>query len=419
MYEPTGRPLAHLAFLWPALAAASASEFASSVARQFIELTGATGDSVTPRAPEWSTPNNVALELNCVRLRDFSTARLGLPTLLCAPFALHDATVVDLAPGHSLIAALRAAGLDHLFVTHWRTANANMRFLSIDDYLANLNVMVDQLGSRIDLVGLCQGGWLSLLYAARFPGKVRKMVLAGAPVDIAAAASGISVIADASPSSLFEQLVKLGGGRVLGQMMLKCWGPEMLEDADIHQLLQTHEPIDSAAFALLTERFRAWYAWTVDLPGTYYLEVIEKLYKHNDLAGGRFAALGQEVNLAALRTPLFLLAARDDELVAPEQLFATERLVGTPVQDIHKELVGGRHLELFVGQQILNETWQRIARWLAEPQRLAPSASWHQDRKSLVARTCDASASDGAISKESSPAIANMRVRSSGNSSTA
>jgi len=377
MYEPTGRQLPHLAFLWPALAAASASELAGSIAKQFIGLSGATDGPATGREPDWATPNTVALELKCVRLRDFSTAQQGVPTLLCAPYALHGAGVVDLAPGHSLVAALRAAGLANLFVTHWRSADADMRFLAIDDYLADLNVLIDQLGSRVDLVGLCQGGWLSLLYAARFPAKVRKLVLAGAPIDIAAAPSGLSAITDATPMSLFQELVILGGGRVLGRAVQKFWGPDTLEDDEIHQLLQTREAIDSRAFARLVEQFRAWYAWTVDLPGTYYLEVIDKLYKRNELASGHFVALGQRIDLATVRTPLFLLAARDDELIAPAQLFATEHLVGTPAHDIHKEMVGGHHLGLFVGQQTLNETWQQIAHWLAEPEQSATSARRH------------------------------------------
>ena len=48
---------------------------------------------------------------------------------------------------------------------------------SIDTYLADLNVVVDHLGGAVDLIGLCQGGWLSLMYAARFPAKVRRLVL--------------------------------------------------------------------------------------------------------------------------------------------------------------------------------------------------------------------------------------------------
>jgi len=35
----------------------------------------------------------------------------------------------------------------------------------------------------VNLVGLCQGGWMSAMCAARFPRKVASLVLAGAPID--------------------------------------------------------------------------------------------------------------------------------------------------------------------------------------------------------------------------------------------
>ena len=77
-------------------------------------------------------------------------------------------------------------------MTDWRSASPDMRFLAIDNYLADLNVLVDELGGYVDLIGLCQGGWLALTYAARFPLKVRKLVLAGAPIDVAAGTSRLS-----------------------------------------------------------------------------------------------------------------------------------------------------------------------------------------------------------------------------------
>ncbi len=353
--------------MWPALAAASASEIAALVAKQFARFAVGVENGTAAREPKWTTPNKIALELKSVRLRDFSTVADGVPVLICAPFALHGAAVADVAPGHSLVATLRAAGLRRLFVTDWRSATADMRFLSIDDYLAALNVLVDQLGGTVNLIGLCQGGWLSLLYAARFPAKVRKLVLAGAPIDIAAGQSGLSALVDASPTALFRELVSLGDGRVLGHKVLKFWGPETVDSRDIQEILQTGEPIDSPAFTALEAIFRDWYAWTVDLPGTYYLEVIEKLYKKSEIATGQFVALGQKIELANMRAPIFLLAASHDELIAPAQLFATERLVGTPAHNIRKALAPCRHAGLFMGKTILGEYWPAIARWIIEP----------------------------------------------------
>jgi len=120
-----------------------------------------------------------------------------------------------------------------------------MRFLGIDDYLSALNVAVDQIGGKVDLVGLCQGGWMALVYAARFPAKVRKLVLAGAPVDIRAAPSALSAFAEAIPLAMFHELVR-DEGLVRGQNVRKFWGGTVTR-ADIRQVLQIKESADSAA----------------------------------------------------------------------------------------------------------------------------------------------------------------------------
>ncbi len=366
MYEPAGRHFPNLALLWPAFAAASASEMAALAARQFANL------AVGPPAPavhepKWATRHSIALELKTVRLRDFTTDAESSPALLCAPFALHGAAIADFAPGHSLVAALRRAGLRRLFVADWRSASADMRFLGIDDYLADLNVLVDEIGDPVDLIGLCQGGWLALIYAARFPAKVRKLVLAGAPVDTTAAPSALSVLAERTPPAIFRELVRLGDGIVPGQKVLKFWGPESVAAEDVRQLLQTDEPIGSAAFARLEALFSNWYSWTVDLPGAFFLEAVEQLYKRNELATGSFVALGQRINLKTVEAPMFLLAARDDELVAQPQLFAAEHLVGTPAQDVRKQVAPCRHVGLFMGKRTLQDVWPSIVRWIAEP----------------------------------------------------
>jgi alpha-beta hydrolase superfamily lysophospholipase len=62
--------------------------------------------------------------------------------------------------------------------------------------------------------------------------------------------------------------------------------------------------------------------------------------------------------------PIFLLAARDDELVAPPQLFAVERLVSTPPQHLRKLTADCRHLGLFMSRRVLREIWPDIVDWL-------------------------------------------------------
>ncbi|HTZ02677.1 MAG TPA: alpha/beta fold hydrolase [Xanthobacteraceae bacterium] len=380
MYEPAGAHNLGLAFLWPAFAAASVSELAAAAARNFADLAiGVSGPEASE--PEWATPHTLALALESVRLLDFTTGSGRFPALLVTPFALHGGAIGDLAPGHSLVTALRAAGLSRLFATDWRPATPAMRYRGIDDYLADLNVLVDAIGAPVDLIGMCQGGFLALVYAARFPEKVRKLVLAAAPVDVAAGASALSAAAESTPLPIFREVVRLGDGLVPGRRVLKLWAPYAVQSEDIRQLLQTDAPAGSPAAAKLEGRFRDWYAWTLDLPGRFFVETVERLYKRNELARGDFVALGQKLDLALMRTPLYLLAARDDELVAPAQLLAAARLVGTPAADLCTAQAPCRHLGLFMGRQILQEVWPPVVRWLQQPAALhqtAPRAVLHE-----------------------------------------
>jgi poly(3-hydroxyalkanoate) synthetase len=360
-----GGQFPYAAFFWPALAAASAAETASSIAAHFMGFSGDAGDDRTPQEPEGATPSKIALELHAVRLRDFTGVDNGVPTLLCTPLALHGAAVADLVAGHSLVAALRGAGIGRLLMVDWRSASAEMRFLGIDEYLADLNALVDHVGGLVDLIGLCQGGWLSLVYAGRFPAKVRKLVMAGAPVDIAARQSRLSAIAEATPLIMFQSLVNLGDGRVIGRNLAKFWR-NGTDPNDIRESLQTLQPIGSPEFTRLEAVFKNWNSWTIDLPGAYYLEVVEKLYKRNELASGSFVALGQKIDLSRLRLPMYLLVGSADEVVAPEQLLAVERLVGTQPKYLRHEVAPCNHLGLFMGRRTLEEYWPRIVRWMKE-----------------------------------------------------
>jgi len=370
MYEPASRHAPNAAFLLPALFAASASEMAEHFAKQFTSL-AIGSETEKPPPPEWTTPHRVALQLKTVQLRDFATSSKDPPCLLCTPFALHGSTLSDLATGHSLVAALREAGVTNLFVTDWHSASHDMRFRGIDDYLADLNVLVDEIGAPVDLIGLCQGGWMALVYAARFPGKVRKLVLAAAPVDTKAAPSVLSTLADGTAMEVFREVVRLGDGLVLGNKVLKLWGPGTVEAEEIRQLLESEEAPGSSAFTRLEAAFREWYAWTVDLPGPYFLETVEKLYKRNEIADGTFVALGKPIDLRNIETPLFLLAAGRDELVTPPQLFAVERRVGTPPDELRKLTADCRHLGLFMGKRVLCEVWPGIVEWLIKPGAIA------------------------------------------------
>lgn len=311
-----------------------------------------------PELP-WTTPNRIALELSTMRLRDFSRGQGGQPVLICGPYALHSTLIADFAPDHSIVERLQQSGLDRIFLTDWRSASPDMRYLAIDQYLADLNVAVDEAGAPVDLIGLCQGGWLSLVYAARFPEKVRRLVLAGTPVDLSVD-SGLARLVGSAPQAAFEGIVETGGGIVKGEHILRFWS----RASDTEAVLQRSLSPEVAADRELQARFLRWHDETVDLPGTYYLQVVHWIFRENRIANGTFTALGRMVRPGDVKIPVFLLAGSDDEIVPAAQAMATASRLGIPSSLIERVVVPSSHLGLFLGGQTLATAWPRIAGWL-------------------------------------------------------
>jgi len=193
--------------------------------------------------PTLATPNQLRLNLRTMALRDYGAPK-GIPTLVDAPHAGHTAMIADFHQGQSLIQTLLANGIDHGALTDWKSATDDMKDFAIDNYLADMLVVIDDLGGRVNLVGLCQGGWVSAMIAARFPDKVNSLVLAGAPIDTDAGDGPIKRMAKASPLSFYEELVGLGGGLMKGKYMLQGWKNMHPQQHYIQDYLDLNEHVD-------------------------------------------------------------------------------------------------------------------------------------------------------------------------------
>ena len=280
------------------------------------------------------------------------------PTLIVAPYAVHDASIADFAQHHSLAMALAEGGSSRLALTFWKSAEAVMRNFGIDAYLSDLNVAVDDLGGRASLVGLCQGGWLAAAYAARFPGKVDKLVLAGAPIDPGAAESSITRTLATVPPATIAGTIALSGGRVSGALLLSLWPDDLSPEFTAEAALQCS--CDDA----MKERFNLWNLRTLELPGAYFLQTTEWIFRENRLARGSFEALGRIAPLSAIEAPIFVLAAADDEVVSLPQAITVKSLCNKTRVSIR--IAPGRHLSLFMGRKTVAGAWREIAGWLAE-----------------------------------------------------
>jgi poly(3-hydroxyalkanoate) synthetase len=317
--------------------------------------------------PTLATPNTIRLDLRTMLLRDYGKPG-GIPALVDAPHAGHTAVIADYHKGQSLIETLIANGIGHVALTDWKPATDDMKDFEVDNYLADLVVAIDDLGGRVNLVGLCQGGWAAAMVAARFPEKVASLVLAGAPIDTDAGDGPIKRMVHASPLSFYQELVALGGGLMKGKFMLQGWKNMHPEQHYFQEHIDLYEHIDDPVYLAKEETFESWYENPMDLPGRWYLEVIKQLFMENRFAKGTFVGLGRRLNLHDVTCPVYLLAGADDDITSTEQVFDAEKYLGTPKDKIEKLTVPGGHVGLFMGSHNLREVWPVIAKWIGQAQ---------------------------------------------------
>ncbi len=362
--KPAGLSLPSVPAFWPMAMAMTMFEDGAELYAKNLKFAEEEIKIHDELRPILATSNQVRLDLRTMALRDYGQPG-GIPTLVDAPHAGHTAVIADYHDGQSLVQTLLANGLGHVALTDWKSATDDMKDLEIDNYLAEVVIAIDDLGGRVNLIGLCQGGWMAAMIAARFPEKVNSLVLAGAPIDTDAGDGPIKRMAHQSPISFYEELVALGGGLMKGKYMLQGWKNMNPEQHYIQDHIDLYEHIDDPAYLAKEETFNRWYENPIDLPGRWYLQVIAQLFKENRLAKGEFIGLGRKLDLTNITCSTYLLAGAADDITTPEQVLDAAKYLGTSADRIVQETVPGGHIGLFMGARTLKEHWPRIARWIA------------------------------------------------------
>ena len=317
------------------------------------------------RAPQWATPHEIVAQTSVARVRDFSTGSTdAAPTLVVPPQAGHDSCIVDFSEQQSQVATIRDAGLTALASLDWIGAHAGNLDATIDDYLDAIEIAIEALGGApVNLIGDCQGGWLAVIYAALRPERVRTLTIAGAPIDFHAGEPEIHrwlrALAPGGEIGFYRAFVAAGGGAMPGAALLGGFIALRPQD-ELSKQLDLLVRLDDAEHLERYRLFEDWYKHTQDVPGAFYLWIVEHLFRDNELIRGALEIGGEQIDLRAIRCPLNLIAGATDHITPPAQVFAIAGAVSTPPQDIVQRLSSGGHLGLFMGHEALRQHWPPV-----------------------------------------------------------
>ena len=135
-------------------------------------------------------------------------------------------------------------------------------------------------------------------------------------------------------------------------------------DQYVKKYIDLFANIQNQSYLDRAEEFARWYETPLDLPGVYYLQAVEWLFKENRLAKGKFVALGKTLSLKDITIPVYMLAGEADDITPAAQVFNAEKYLGTQPNKMIKKLAPGGHIGLFMGRKTLEETWPAICRWI-------------------------------------------------------
>jgi poly(3-hydroxyalkanoate) synthetase len=123
------------------------------------------------------------------------------------------------------------------------------------------------------------------------------------------------------------------------------------------------------------QEFEDWFKHTQDIPGAFYLWIVEHLFRDNALVAGTLEIAGEHVRRADLDMPLNLLAGATDHITPPAQVFAMAAHVSTPTELILRDVTSGGHLGLFMGHEALHNHWPPLLANVLEQSRTRARAS--------------------------------------------
>ncbi len=112
-------------------------------------------------------------------------------------------------------------------------------------------------------------------------------------------------------SAPYRLLVALGGGNMPGRFVLGNF-IGMQPEAEVGRQLQLLLNLDDDEHLERYHEVEDWFKYTQDIPGTFYLWLVEHLFRHNELIRGALLVGGQRVDMRDITCPLFLLAGKTD-----------------------------------------------------------------------------------------------------------
>lgn len=271
--------------------------------------------------------------------------------------------MMDLQSDRSLIRKMCSEGLD-IYLIDWGYADISERYKTMDDYInGDLDDCVDFVRKKhgidkVNLLGVCQGGTFSLIYAALHADKIKNLITLVTPVDFSI---DDGLLFKWSRHMDVDAIVDGYNGLIPGEFLNVSF--DLLKPTGkMRKMLSLPDIMKDKAKLMNFLRMEKWVSDSPDQAGETYRQFIKDLYQENKLMKGEFKIGGKTVNLKDIKVPILTIYAKADHLVPPSATKPLNDLVGSKDKELY-EFPGG-HIGVFVGKRSQQDLAPTIAKWI-------------------------------------------------------
>jgi polyhydroxyalkanoate synthase subunit PhaC len=293
-----------------------------------------------------TTPGKVVKRTPLYELIQYSptTTEVYETPLVIFPPWINRFYILDLTPEKSFIRWAVEQGLT-VFMVSWKSADATMKDVIWDDYVAAqidaIDSLRDLLGVKsVHAIGYCVAGTtlaatLAVLAAREEAKKVASATFFTAQVDFGRAGELKNFIDD-DQLKMLESLAPEGffDGRYMAVTFNLLRGRDLIWNYVVNNYLLGN---DYPHFDLLH-----WNGDTTNLPAKWHRAYLSDLYRDNKLVVPRaMTVLGEPLDLRQVKTPTYVQAGREDHIAPAESVWKiTDHFTG-PVKFL---LAGSGHI---------------------------------------------------------------------------
>ncbi len=285
--------------------------------------------------------------------------------LLVAPMSGHHATL--------LRGTVDALLPDHdVFITDWTDARqvpVSKGAFDLDEYIAYLIEFIRMLGPDVHLIAVCQPAVPTLIAAAIMaqsndPAQPASMTLMGGPIDVRAAKTQVTELAEKRSLNWFKNSVIAtvpvyypGAMRAVYPGFVQLTGfMSMNMDRHVgeHMKLFQHLVRGDGESAESHRKFYDEYLSVMDVTAEFYLQTVEQVFQKHALPTGSYVWRKQKVKPGAIqKTALLTVEGELDDISAPGQTVAAHELCSGLAPEMKQILFqkGVGHYGIFNGRK--------------------------------------------------------------------